>query len=87
MDHIKAITQLSSQSVYRLKRQARERGYNPDVSRQLKLAYVVDKPRAGRPRKYGRVVEQATTEAADEDGEGREKDAGSGEQTNGNGET
>ena len=87
MEHIRAITQLSSQSVYRLKRRARERGYNPEVSRQLKLAYVVDKPRTGRPRKYGRVAEQATTETGRKDGEGGEKGSGFDKQTRANGST
>ena len=77
LEHIKAITLMSSKSVYRLKRQARERGYNPEVSRQLKLAYVVDKPRTGRPKKYGRVVEQDTTKTIREDGEEGDKESGS----------
>lgn len=47
---IQAVTQLSRQSIYRLKRQARERGFDPAVSLQLKLEYVVDRPRSGRPR-------------------------------------
>ncbi len=47
---IQAVTKLSRQSIYRLKRQARERGFDPAVSLQLKLEYVADRPRSGRPR-------------------------------------
>jgi hypothetical protein len=43
------ITGLSRSSVSRLKKQARERGYDPSVSRALKLEYVEDAPRSGRP--------------------------------------
>lgn len=42
---------MTSPTIGRYQRQARDRGYNPDISHALLLSYVVDKPRSGRPRK------------------------------------
>ena len=58
--------------MYRLKKQARDRGYDPAVSRQLKLEYVVDKPRSGRPRADASTggAEQGDGESGGKDGEG-----------------
>ena len=48
---VKAITNLSHGTIYRLRKLARDRGYNPEISKQLKLEYVVDRPKSGRPKK------------------------------------
>ena len=56
---VEAVCQFSNQTAYRLRKQARERGYNPEISRQLKLEYVVGKPRSDRPLTATSAVEQA----------------------------
>lgn len=48
---ITSLTSVTSPTIGRYQRQARDRGYNPDISHALLLSYVVDKPRSGRPRK------------------------------------
>lgn len=77
---IQAVTQLSRQSIYRLKRQARERGFDPAVSLQLKLEYVVDRPRSGRPRAGvgvgGGKGEEGSEKVVGGDGEGSGEVAG-----------
>ncbi|KAL9606861.1 MAG: hypothetical protein Q9167_008147, partial [Letrouitia subvulpina] len=46
---VTAITGVSRWGISRLRKQAIERGYNPDISKRLLLEYVEDKPRSGRP--------------------------------------
>lgn len=48
---ITPLTSVTPPTIGRYQRQARDRGYNPDISHALLLSYVVDKPRGGRPRK------------------------------------
>lgn len=48
---ITSLTSVTSPTIGRYQRQARDRGYNPEISHALLLSYVVDKPRSGRPRK------------------------------------
>ncbi len=38
-------------SVYRVIKRAKDRGYNKNESSIMKMKYVVDEPRSGRPRK------------------------------------
>ncbi|KAI9776974.1 MAG: hypothetical protein M1839_009118 [Geoglossum umbratile] len=45
------LTGLARATVYDLKRKTRQRGYDPAVSRVLKMEYVEDAPRSGRPKK------------------------------------
>jgi hypothetical protein len=44
-------TNLLERSIYRLRKVAKERGYNPDISKKLLLAYVEDAPRIGRRKR------------------------------------
>ena len=39
-----------AKAVRRLQQKARSRGYDPAISKILKLSYVVDSPRSGRPK-------------------------------------
>lgn len=50
------ICEMSHQTVYAMKKKARQRGYDPDVSRVLKEEYVIDAPRSGQPLKVARQV-------------------------------
>ena len=56
---VQAVTGVSIQSISYLKRKARDRGYDPTVSRILKVEYVQDAPRSGRPLKVTPEIEQA----------------------------
>jgi transposase len=44
------VTGLSRRTIFNLKKRARERGYDPAQSRTLKMEYVEDAPRSGRPK-------------------------------------
>jgi transposase len=48
---------VSKSALYRFRRIAIERGYNPQQSGRILLEYLVDAPRSGRPRKVNQVVE------------------------------
>ena len=73
---ITAITKVSKSSIYRLKAQARERGYNPSQSTKLLNSYVTDAPRSGRPSVITQAVKGAILEAIRKDRYGREKTSG-----------
>lgn len=47
-----------AQAVRRLQQKARSRGYDPTVSKILKLMYVVDAPRSGRPKVATEAMEE-----------------------------
>lgn len=51
VERVKDITGMSRSAIFRLRQTARARGYDPNVSRELKEEYVQDAPRSGRPRK------------------------------------
>ena len=68
-----AVTQISKSSIYRLKAQARERGYNPLQSKKLLNSYVIDAPRSGRPSVITQAVENTILEAIRKDRYSREK--------------
>ena len=52
------ITGVSKGTIRRLRQRIREQGYDPDISKQLKLEYFKDRPRSGRPRKDGTNVKR-----------------------------
>ena len=70
---VQAVTGVSTQSISYLKRKARDRGYDPTISRILKVEYVQDAPRSGRPTKVTPEVEQAILNNVRHDRNGREK--------------
>ena len=55
--HASHTTKISVKTIQRLRRQARARGYDPAVSSVLKLEYVEDAPRSGRPPKLNPALE------------------------------
>ncbi|RFU29456.1 hypothetical protein B7463_g6902, partial [Scytalidium lignicola] len=55
---ITAITGIAKSSLYSLRRNAINRGYDPKVDRRILLKYVIDGPRSGRPRKYPKKGEE-----------------------------
>jgi hypothetical protein len=56
---VQAVTEVATRTISELKRKARSRGYDPKISRVLKLEYVTDAPRSGRPPKVTPTVETA----------------------------
>src|SRR4051812_21821899 len=51
---IEEVTELSRATIFRLRQNARARGYDPEVSRVLKAEYVEDAARSGRPREISK---------------------------------
>lgn len=72
VQHIKHYLNMSVNTIQRLRKTARDRGFDPAVSPQLKLEYVEDAPRSGRPSKLTPQMEEAIVAAFT--GEGREAD-------------
>ena len=70
---VKAISQLSHQTIYRLKKQARERGYDPEISKQLLLKYVLNKLRSDRSSLVILEVKQIILKTVRKDRDNREK--------------
>ena len=70
---VTAITEISRQTVSRLQKQARTRGYNPEASKKLLLSYVIDEPRSGRPAMITPQLETAVLASIRKDRDGREK--------------
>ena len=70
---VQAVTGVSIQSISYLKRKARDRGYDPTVSRILKVEYVQDAPRSGRPLKVTPEIEQAILNNVRHDRNSRKK--------------
>lgn len=72
VQHIKHYLNMSVNTIQRLRKTARDRGFDPAVSPQLKLEYVEDAPRSGRPSKLNPQMEDAIVAAFT--GEGKEAD-------------
>ena len=70
---VTAITEISRQTVGRLRKQARDREYQPDLSKKLLLSYVTDSPRSGRSSVITSELESAIIAAVRKDRYGREK--------------
>ena len=70
---VTAITEISRQTIARLKTQARDRGYNPSKSRKLFLSYMSDAPRNGHPSVITPKLESAILAAVRKDRYGHEK--------------
>jgi transposase len=54
---VTALTNVSKSRIYSLRQQARDRGYDPTVSKKLLLIYVADAPRSGRPPASQQVID------------------------------
>lgn len=70
---ITAINEISRQTISRLQKQARVRGYDPKESKKLLLPHVTDAPRSGRPTVITPEVDSAILAAVRKDRYGREK--------------
>ena len=66
------VTGLSQRSVIRLQRTARQRGYDPQVSKVLLTKYVEDAPRSGCPKEITPEQEEAVIDRVKKDRYGRE---------------
>jgi transposase len=54
---IEAYLGVSKSAIYRFRRIAIDRGYNPQESKKILLEYLVDAPRSGRPTKVTEAIE------------------------------
>lgn len=75
MDEIKAITHLTKSTIYRYKSMARQRGYDPAISRVLKDEYLVDEIRSGRPPVLTEKQKEDLVTSVKKDKSNREKSA------------
>ena len=69
------ITGLSTRSINRLRKTARERGYDPEKSKIILTEYVADAPRSGRPKTTIPDKEEAVVNGVQKDRSGREMSA------------
>ena len=60
---IQAYLGVSIPSIYRFRRTAIERGYNPLESKKILLEYLTDAPRSGRPPKVTEAIENSIVSA------------------------
>ena len=70
---VQEVTGVSTRSISALKIKARQREFDPVVSRVLKVEYIEDAPRSGRPKKVTPEVEQAILNNVVQDRNSREK--------------
>lgn len=70
---VQAVTEVSVRSISDWKKKARSRGYDPQISRVLKVEYVEDAPRFGRPLKITPELKEAILDNVRQDRNGREK--------------
>ena len=70
---VEEITEVSTRSISHIKKKARSRGYDPEISRVLKMEYVEDAPRSGQPSKVTPALEEAILTDVRKDRNGREK--------------
>lgn len=73
VDEASAITGISRSVIYALRRKAKERGYDPAISRIIKTEYVVDASRKGRPKVITVSLEQQVLGIVQKDRNGRER--------------
>ena len=69
---VEEITEVSTRSISHIKKKARSRGYDPEISRVLKMEYVEDAPRSGQPSKVTPALEEAILTDVRKDRNGRE---------------
>ena len=72
---ISSITGMSSSQITRLRRKARERGFDPSVSKQITVDHVQDAPRSGRPEVIDEEKEKKMLEIVRATHESREMTA------------
>ena len=75
VEKAKDYTGFSKPSIYRLRKQARQRGFDPTILPHLKLHYVEDADRLGRPTKITPQVEEALLAQVSKDRNHREMTA------------
>jgi len=73
VNRVMQITGLARRTIFDLKKRARERGYNPTLSRALKMEYVEDAPRSGRPKVVTEEQRETLLAHVRSSREGREK--------------
>ena len=69
---VEEITEVSTRYISHSKKKARSRGYDPEISRVLKMEYVEDAPRSGQPSKVTPALEEAILIDVRKDRNGRE---------------
>ena len=56
-------TGYTESTIYKIRKKAKSRGYDPSKDEKILLAYVTDAPKTGRPKKCTPEVEEAIIKA------------------------
>jgi hypothetical protein len=70
---VQSITEVSIRSISDLKKKARSRGYDPQISRVLKLEYVTNASRSDRSLKITSIIEAVIVKNVQVDRHGRKQ--------------
>ena len=70
---VAAITEISQARVYKWRKTAKDRGWDPAISGVLKETHLIDAPRSGRPPKVTVELEKAILDNVRSSKNGREK--------------
>ena len=73
IQHIEDITSMSSWTIKRWFKIAKERGFNPEIDKQVLTEYVEDAPQSGCPKEITQSTEQSIISSIKKDHVGHEK--------------
>ena len=73
IDQVSELSGISKKHIYRLRKLAKERGYDPTSSSIIHEKYVADRPCSGRPKKITEELEKEIIAAVRKNRKGREK--------------
>ena len=73
IQRVEAITGMSSWTIKRWVKKAKERGFNPEIDQRILTEYVEDEPRSGRPKEVTQSIEESIISSVKKDHIGREK--------------
>ncbi|OJJ78543.1 uncharacterized protein ASPGLDRAFT_53539 [Aspergillus glaucus CBS 516.65] len=59
IQRVEAITGMSSWTIKRWVKKAKERGFNPEIDQRILTEYVEDDPRPGRPKEITQSTEDS----------------------------
>jgi hypothetical protein len=64
---VSQLTGMAESTIYYLIKNAKQRGYNPDVDPRILERYVVDSHRSGRPKEISQDTKQSIIESVTKD--------------------
>ncbi|OJJ79518.1 uncharacterized protein ASPGLDRAFT_1040611 [Aspergillus glaucus CBS 516.65] len=67
IQRVEAITGMSSWTIKRWVKKAKERGFNPEIDQRILTEYVEDEPRSGRPKEVTQSIEESIISSVKKD--------------------